>query len=160
MLYDLSTAQQVQSIVVVFVLFVAAFVLLALWSMLVPPRSEQTSPPWGDTVWPEVSYREVADERGEEFVPHSLPVARGVAPVLRDPDPLPEREVLRYVVPALPSTNHYALPLAELVASVRGSLPPANVPVSPARHASGLVDTSDRASTTVGRHRAPVLIAA
>jgi len=107
------------------------------------------------------AYREPADP---SYVDELIRV-RGSFPVVHAPDPLPEDEVLRYVVPALvhsptpqPVDNPYRTTLAELVASVRAV--PANAPTSPARHYSPTVDTAARHSETVGRHRAPVLVAA
>ena len=96
------------------------------------------------------SYREPADPRYVD----ALIRARGRAPVVYAPDPLPEllpaAEVLRYVLPALPVAkpapvhipspySPYRVQLAELVANVREAQP---LPLPS------------------GRHRAPELVAA
>jgi hypothetical protein len=106
------------------------------------------------------AYREPADP---SYVDELIRV-RASFPVVHHPDPLPDDEVLRYVVPAIhrpdpqPVDSPYRTTLAELVASVRAA--PANAPTSPARHYSPTIDTAARHSEVVGRHRAPALVAA
>ena len=167
----MTNAQAVQMIAVMFGIGVVAILLLVLGSIFWPEtqRGAAAVSAWishrdeegrlhhelGD-----YAYREPADP---SYVDELIRV-RGRFPVIHYPDPLPEDEVLRYVVPAVhrpdPQVvdNPYRTTLAELVAAVR--VAPANAPTSPGRHYSPTIDTAGRHSETVGRHRAPVLVAA
>lgn len=75
-------------------------------------------------------------------------------PVLADePDPLAD-----IPHPPVSSARPFSMPLAELVASARRYVTPEPRPASAPAHAAPTVDTAS--GTTVGRHRAPVLVAA
>lgn len=132
---------------------IVAFILLILFVATAPVRATASVAPWADgELGTAAAYREPADlDEVDQRIKFYR--ARATAPVIYSPAPLDElmSASTRYVIPPeldlRPApTSRYAMPIAELVASARYVLPS---PVSPARHVE-----------SVGRHRAPVLVAA
>jgi hypothetical protein len=168
----MTNAQAVQMIAVMFGICTVAILLLVLGAVFWPETQRGAA---AVSAWVShrdedgklqhelgsYAYREPADP---SYVDDLIRV-RGRFPVIHYPDPLPEEEVLRYVVPAVhrPDPQHvdnpYPVTLDELHRLVPTALSAA-APVSPARHYSGTIDTAARHSGYVGGHRAPVLVAA
>ena len=149
----MTSADQIGMLTIITTIAIIAFVFLVLFVATAPVRQTANISPWAPReLGQAAAYREPADP---SYVDELIRV-RGIAPVIHNPAPLDElmSDSSRYVIQlergADQRESRYAMPIAELVASARYVLP--SVPVSPAGPA--------RHVESVGRHRAPVLVAA
>lgn len=139
---------------------IPAFALLVSWAAFRWPGHDAQLVYESGSLGAPAAFREPAEP---SYVEH-LMRAHGRAAVFHKPDPpLAEPELLDDIAhPPVSPARPFNVTLAALVDEARRyTMPartPASAPVSPARHASDVVDTSTRASTTIGRHRAPVRV--
>lgn len=119
--------------------FATLLVLAAIGIERQDSRSSANTSPWADTDWPATSYPEPANLADVEHRT-ALNRARGWAPVIHNPAPLPA-----LAPPVVVLESPYRMPLAELVASTRYLMPAIAITPEPLR---------------VGRHRLVELIAA
>lgn len=148
---EMTSAATVGWFAIVLLIGLPAIILLSLWTASRWPGYDSQLVYESGSLGAPGAFREPADP---SYVDELIRV-RGRASVVHRPDPFELAGV------DLPVIEHpYKMTLTELVEGARYVIPTTQAAGHVPHHASGVVDTSRRASAEIGRHRAPILVAA